>query len=391
MTGVEPSEYIGSDGIVFDGDSDGTDVTYSPLSSQLSLTYGDDYMVDGEIITNFPLNSIVIKKVSAVTGELLAGAAFELRQVTGDISGSSGTIIGRYVTNHSGIIVITELEAGTGYIIEEVLAPQNYLLSENSSQQAWLKGDGTSVVELTFSNYPYGHILVTKVDLVTGKPLAGARFKVTDGTGAVAGSTNGIFTTDVNGEFLVSNLKTGSYVVTEIETPANYEINTAPQTVHVGNDGKTYTISFSNNPYGCLLITKVDAQTNKPLANARFRVTDSSGAVLGNTNGAYITNENGEVLIPNVKSGAYVVREIEAPEYYVVDTTPQTINVYADGKVYKVSFKNQPTGTLIIKKYDYISKEPLADAEFKVTTSGGDVVGNSNGIYKTDVNGTITI
>jgi len=120
-------------------------------------------------------------------------------------------------------------------------------------------------------------------------------------------------------------------------------------------------------------------------------VTDASGAVVGNTNGEYITNANGEILIPNLKPGAYVVTEIEAPEYYAIDTTPQTINIGVDGKIYKVSFQNQPAGTLVIRKLDSVSREPLANAEFKVTTSGGNVVGTTNGIFKSDVSGTITI
>ncbi|MCL2776238.1 MAG: SpaA isopeptide-forming pilin-related protein, partial [Oscillospiraceae bacterium] len=182
---------------------------------------GSDYSATGQETINYPLNSIVIRKVNAVTGELLAGAAFEVRQVSGDISGNSGTIIGRYTTDNSGVIVITGLQPGA-YIVAEVQAPANYMLSENSQQQAWLKSDGTSIVEVTFANIPYGSILVTKVDALTGKPLANARFRVTDGSGAVAGNTNGEFITDENGEFLVSNLKPGSYVVTEVEAPANY-------------------------------------------------------------------------------------------------------------------------------------------------------------------------
>jgi uncharacterized surface anchored protein len=256
---------------------------------------GFDFMA-GQEIFDYPLNSVVIRKVSAVTGGLLAGAAFELRRVTEDVSGSSGALIGRYTTDNSGTIVITGLQPG-GYIVAEVQAPANYLLSENAQQQVWLKPDGTSIVEATFSNIPYGAIL----------------------------------------------------------------------------------------------ITKVDAQTSKPLANARFRVTDNSGAVLGNTNGEFVTDSNGEILIPNVKPGSYVATEIEAPEHYAVDTTPQTVAVGLDGKVYKLSFKNQPAGTLVIRKLDAVSKEPLAGAHFKVTTSGGNVVGTSGGIFKTDATGTVTI
>ena len=103
-------------------------------NAAVKVTSGSAYNL-GEEIVNYPLNSIVIKKVDANTSELLDGAAFEVRKVTEDISGNSGTIIGRYTTDNSGVIVITGLEPG-GYIIEEIKPPTNYLLSENSQQQA---------------------------------------------------------------------------------------------------------------------------------------------------------------------------------------------------------------------------------------------------------------
>lgn len=39
----------------------------------------------------------------------------------------------------------------------------------------------------------------------------------------------------------------------------------------------------------------------KPLANARSRITDASGAVAGSSNGEFITDEDGEIMIPNLK------------------------------------------------------------------------------------------
>ena len=99
-----------------------TDKTENTDKNTVKVTSGRDY---GEGIPNYPLNSIVIKKTDANTSKLLAGAAFEVRKVSGDISGNSGTIIGRYTTDDSGIIVITGLEAGA-YLIEEVQPPANY-------------------------------------------------------------------------------------------------------------------------------------------------------------------------------------------------------------------------------------------------------------------------
>ena len=358
------------------------------LSNSITVTSGNDYI--GEEIPNYPLNSIVIKKTDAITSEMLEGAVFEVRKVSEDISGNSGTIIGRYTTDSSGIIVITGLEAGA-YIIEEVQSPTHYLISENSKQQAWLKADGTSIVEVAFANYPYGSLLITKVDGLTNQPLGGVKFKVTTGNGTVVGNTNGIYETDSNGEILIPNLKPDSYVVTEVETIENYAIDTTPQTVHIGTDGRTYKVSFKNYPYGSLLITKVDGLTNQPLGGVKFKVETSDGTVGGNANGIYETDSNGEILIPNLKPDSYVVTEIETLENYELDTTPQTIDIGTDGEVYKVSFKNQPKSSLVIFKKDADTGEPLQGVKFKVTNADGTVIGTSNGIFTTDQNGKIVI
>lgn len=358
------------------------------LSNSITVTSGNDYI--GEEIPNYPLNSIVIKKTDAITSEMLEGAVFEVRKVSEDISGNSGTIIGRYTTDSSGIIVITGLEAGA-YIIEEVQSPTHYLISENSKQQAWLKADGTSIVEVAFANYPYGSLLITKVDGLTNQPLGGVKFKVTTGNGTVVGNTNGIYETDSNGEILIPNLKPDSYVVTEVETIENYAIDTTPQTVHIGTDGRTYKVSFKNYPYGSLLITKVDGLTKQPLGGVKFKVETSDGTVGGNANGIYETDSNGEILIPNLKPDSYVVTEIETLENYELDTTPQTIDIGTDGEVYKVSFKNQPKSSLVIFKKDANTGEPLQGVKFKVTNADGTVIGTSNGIFTTDQNGKIVI
>ena len=358
-------------------------------NNNIIVKSGNDYNI-GEEIPNYPLNSIVIKKTDAITSEMLEGAVFEVRKVSEDISGNSGTIIGRYTTDSSGIIVITGLEAGA-YIIEEVQSPTHYLISENSKQQAWLKADGTSIVEVAFANYPYGSLLITKVDGLTNQPLGGVKFKVTTGNGTVVGNTNGIYETDSNGEILIPNLKPDSYVVTEVETIENYAIDTTPQTVHIGTDGQTYKVSFKNYPYGSLLITKVDGLTNQPLGGVKFKVETSDGTVGGNANGIYETDSNGEILIPNLKPDSYVVTEIETLENYELDTTPQTIDIGTDGEVYKVSFKNQPKSSLVIFKKDADTGEPLAGVKFKVTNSDGTVIGTSNGIFTTDQNGKIVI
>lgn len=185
-------------------------------------------------------------KVDAITGAMLQGATFEVIKTSGETSGTNGTTICTVTTDVSGVIVVTGLEAGT-YAVKEIQAPDNYLISETNLQTVNLKADGTSIVEVLFNNYPYGNLLITKTDGITGEPLANARFKVTNGDGQMAG-TSFEYETDSTGKVLISNLKPDSYVITEIQSPSGYTIDGAIQSIDVINNDEVYTLTFRNYP-----------------------------------------------------------------------------------------------------------------------------------------------
>ena len=358
--------------------TENTDKAENTGKNTVKITSGNDY---GEEIPNYPLNSIVIKKTDANTSKLLAGAAFEVRKVSGDISGNSGTIIGRYTTDDSGIIVITGLEAGA-YIIEEVQPPANYLLSENSKQQAWLKADGTSVVEVTFTNYPYGHLLITKTDADTKKPLAGAKFKVTTADGTVEGNANGEFITDSNGEILIPNVRPDSYVVTEIQAPDGYEISEEPKTIKVGTDGGTYHLRFADRALNGLVISKIDEETREPIKNVTFEVSKINGERIG----TYRTDSDGKIALSNLESGWYTVIETKAAKGYTIDSEPKHIEV-KNGKQALLTVTNRQTSSVLIHKIDSVTGEGIYGVTFLVS----DAKHNPIGQYTSDQNGYVYI
>lgn len=355
-----------------------TNKTEGTGSDNVKVTSGKGY---GEGIPNYPLNSIVIKKTDANTSKLLAGAAFEVRKVSGDISGSSGTIIGRYTTDDSGIIVITGLQAGA-YLIEEVQPPANYLLSENSKQQAWLKADGTSVVEVTFANYPYGHLLITKTDADTKKPLAGAKFKVTTADGTVVGNANGEFITDSNGEILIPNVKPDSYVVTEIQAPTGYEISEEAKTIKVGTDGGTYQLHFADRALNGLVISKIDEETREPIKNVTFEVSKMNGERIG----TYRTDSDGKIALSNLEFGWYTVIETKAAKGYTLDSEPKHIEV-KNGKQALLTVTNRQTSSMLIHKIDSVTGEGIYGVTFLVS----DAKHNPIGQYTSDQNGYVYI
>ncbi len=339
----------------------------------------------------------MIKKSDANTGKMLEGATFEVIKTTGETSGQNGKLICTVTTDNSGVIVITGLEAGA-YAIREIKAPQNYLIDETDLQTVNLKADGTSVVEVLFRNYPYGAISINKVDGDTRQPLEGAVFSVTTADGAAVGDNN--YTTDANGNILISNLPPDSYVIKELTAPEGYVPTTTPQTVQVGTDGTTKTVTFANYKKGELLIRKFDADSKELLAGATFKVERSDGQVVGTSNGLYTTDESGVIKLPTLSRGTYIVTEIQAPKGYALSDNPaQTIRI-EDTKTHTLDFYNYKKLGVQIIKIDKDSRQPLQGAEFQIWHTGassstsvaaGTPAGVLVGTYTTDVNGVINV
>ena len=228
-----------------------------------------------------------------------------------------------------------------------------------------------------------------------------------NGVGTLIGDSNGIYRSDENGEIRIPGLKPGkSVVVTEVRAPAGFLIDTQSQTIQI-QAGKTVSLTFKNQPKGSLIIQKRDSQTNEVLPGAEFRITPAAGCEVGldgvigsstlTQNGLFTTDSNGEIRITNLAPGAYVLTETKAPAGYVIDTPSTNVVIGQGGDTQTVVIKNTRKGGLIIEKYDSVTRQPLAGAQFKVMTANGELtpdnegMTSSNGLYTTDVNGQIVL
>ena len=145
-------------------------------------------------------------------------------------------------------------------------------------------------------------------------------------------SSNGLYTTDRNGQIVLSKLLPGTYVVSEEKAPDNYRKDPTPQTVVV-NAGDTQTIRFYDDPLCTLTILKRDAVTKKPLAHAEFTVRDSEGKAIGPNNGRYVTGTDGTVTVTGLApDSTVVVSESKAPTGYILDETPKICVTFRRGQ-----------------------------------------------------------
>ena len=78
----------------------------------------------------------------------------------------------------------------------------------------------------------------------------------------------------------LTDLLPGTYVVTEIEAPPGYLLNSTPQNVYL-DEGRTETMLFRNNKPGGIAVLKRDAISGLPLAGAVFELRTLDGELIG--------------------------------------------------------------------------------------------------------------
>ena len=342
--------------------------------------------------------TVTIQKESSVTHDPIQYAEFHITWSSNKTETGEQRDLGTFQADEAGQIILDGIEDGWLTIKETKPAP-GYQLPDDPVTEVYVKGGENKTV--TIPNTPLSALVVYKQDSVTGAGISGCRFQLKYLGGEVSGSGGtviGTYTTSANGSFTVTGLKKGYYICEELESDSGHVIDAAPQSFYIsGEDQDIVTLYFSNAPKGAILVKKVSSADNSPLSDVEFLVTKSDGSVVGDANGKFVTDSTGTFLVEGVEPGTtLVIKETRAKPGYLLDDTPQTVQV-KEGQTVTVEFRNQPLGNLIIHKLSSKDKTPLEGVQFKITYADGSYLPDeggklsSNGFYWTNAEGQIVL
>ena len=169
-------------------------------------------------------------------------------------------------------------------------------------------------------------------------------------------------------------------MATEVQSVPGYTIDpeTQSQTVVVNPDD-TQHLWFYNDPEKTLILQKYiyDGDKNdQPLAGVEFLVTDSTGAYVGPDNGRYVSDSKGCVVITGLTAGMTITaKEVSTVSGYVLDPTPQTIEITEDDEAQTLYFYNKPEGGVEITKVNAADKtERIPNTTFEIRKTSDDAL-----------------
>lgn len=338
------------------------------------------------VLENDRRPSLTIHKADADTGEPVEGVVFTVKA-------ADGSTITEVKTGPDGTAKLENLLPIVYEVIEKSV-PEPYLL-DAPSQLITLYPNKDS--DIYFENHKKPSLTIEKIDSITGDPIKGAKFEIWYGSNSTeTGELNnlGTYYTDADGHIVLENVNDGWFKVTELEPAPGYQIKDPATQECFIEAGTSKTLVFENTPLSALIVYKYDSVTGQPVSNAVFQVKYLSGTsgTGGTVIGTYKTSVNGSFTVTGLKAGTYIVEELASDSGHVIDTAPQT--AYISGKdqdVVELYFGNSPKGSLLVKKIDSKTHKPLSDVQFFVTESDGTVVGDGNGYFTTDSQGTILI
>ena len=256
-------------------------------------------------------------------------------------------------------------------------------------------GQSQAVSYLTGKD-PYGSIVRIKVNRTgslkitkqdeDGNYVSNTSFKLSKN--ADMSSPIGTYTTGSDGTVTVNDLEQGTWYIQETSVPSHLVLDTTIRTVTI-NPNETATYTAKNNwVKGKIKLRKVDSKTNEQVGGATYAIYNQQGQELERL----VTTATGYVESGYLRFGEYRVKEIIAPEGYVLNPQEYSVTVSENEQRIEVSGSDKPIeGYIQVLKRDAETGKTVvkANTTFSVYKSDNtyvtDITTNNNGIAKSDL------
>ena len=257
---------------------------------------------------NEPYGTLRIEKLSD-TGAHLPGAMVQIKHIESGVTYTAET-------NFAGYAIFDNIRPGA-YEIKEITAPSGWLKDDATYTATVSTGEMT-----TFSivNKELPGLRIIKYDRKNMVAMSGVTFEVwRDGVSL------GKFRTDEFGEILLTDVAPGTYRTVEVDTGSDGHIlDTTPQEVELSAGDGIKELLFFNDVKPGLRLVKVDStDPSKVIPNEVFEIKSVAGDYGPKE---FTTDQNGEIDLSKLPTGAYVVTE-KSCEGYVIDQAQRIIQL----------------------------------------------------------------
>ena len=260
---------------------------------------------------NEPYGTLRIEKLSN-TGAHLPGAMVQVKHIESGVTYTAET-------NFAGYAIFDNIKPGA-YEIKEITAPSGWLKDDATYTASVATGETT-----TFSlvNKELPGLRIIKYDRKNMVAMANVTFEVFRDSVSL-----GKFRTDEFGEILLTDAAPGTYRAVEMDTGSDGHIlDTTPQEVELSaGDGIKELLFFNDVKPGMRLIKVDSTDPSKVIPNAVFEIKSVKGDYGPKE---FTTDQNGEIDLSKLPTGAYVVTE-KACEGYIIDQAQRIIQLDAN-------------------------------------------------------------
>lgn len=362
----------------------------------------------GEVFASVHCDSGIYVPIFAE--QALAGAVFEIaaaEDITtadGTVRHAAGEVVDTITTDEKGSAVSKELYPGK-YTVREIQAPGDTVLNTEPKTVELTENDESEITEamISFSNIrqkvsvtvkkqleqnkDFGIGLGSEITGVTFGLYAAEELTAADGSVIPADGLMDIISVDLEGKATcTADLPLGSYYLMELSTDEHYLLS---------QDKYPFTFAYAGQeiPLVEITVNEGEAITNTLCSGKIMGIKKDEGgnALAGATIGIFhpdeteystdaailttVSAEDGSFSFPSIPYGSWVIREIAAPEGYLLTDESYPVTVSEDGQVIVIEIINeQITGTVRLTKVDRDYPEhKLTGAEFQIwADSNGD-------------------